>query len=513
MPGKRITMRKIREVLRLRWQCRLSFRQISRSCGIGLGTAMDYERRARAAGLSWEQASALGDDDLEGRLFPVRRGGAGSKAPLPDWSEVHAEKKRKGVTLALLWQEYKGQYPDGLQYSRYCDLYREWKGQLDVCMRQEHRAGERMFIDYCGQTVDVVDRRTGEVREAQVFVAVLGASSYTYSEATWSQGLEDWISSHCRAFEFFDGVSELLVPDNLKSGVDKACRYEPDLNPTYADLAGHYGTAVMPARVRKPRDKAKAESGVLQVTRWILAALRKRRFFSLGELNEAIWKLLDDLNSRPLKALKVSRKELFETLERPVLKPLPSQRFEYGVWTKARVAPDYHVEVDGRFYSVPYQLVKKQIDVRATAVTVECFFKSKRVAAHRRGLRKGCHTTIPEHMPKAHQAYLEWTPQRLVRWAESIGSCTAQVVAEIMTSRPHPQQGFRSCLGLLRLGKSFGNDRLEAACERALAIRSASYKSVKSILKNNLDQQPLLLTPAEPEVIDHDNIRGPRYFQ
>ena len=514
MPAKRISMRKIREVLRQRWESKLTFRQIGRGCSISPGTAMDYERRARAAKLTWTKVEEMDDQKLEELLFPLPPSSSSEQQPvLPDWSEIHRERKRKGVTLVLLWQEYKARFPEGVQYSRFCDMYREWRGQLEVCMRQEHRAGEKTFVDYCGQTANIVDRQTGEVREAQVFVAVLGASNYTYAEASWSQGLEDWISSHCRAFEFFGGVSELVVPDNLKSGVQKACRYEPDLNPTYNEMAKHYSTVIIPARVRKPRDKAKVEQGVLQTERWILAVLRNQTFFSLDELNSAIRRSLNKLNSKPLKKLKVSRMELFKKLDQPALKSMPKQRYEYAEWKKAKVAPDYHVEVDRHYYSVPYQLIKKEIDIRASASIIECFFKNKRVAAHSRNRRKGGHTTIPEHMPKPHQEYLEWTPQRLINWADKIGGFTSAVVNAVMSSRPHPQQGFRSCLGILRLGKRYGKDRLEAACERAMTIKSASYKSVKSILENNLDQQPLLIPPPQAPVIRHDNIRGPEYFK
>ena len=506
-------MRKIREVLRLRWDCQLSYQAIGSSCNIAAGTAADYVRRAEAASLTWKKAKQLGDDKLEKLLFPPPADKAGKKRPLPDWTYVHTELSKKGVTRALLWQEYKEQHQEaGLEYSRFCDLYREWRGHLDVSMRQDHRAGERMFVDYSGLTIEVVDPETGEIKQAEVFVAVLGASNYTYAEATWGQGLEDWISSHCRAFEYVGGVSEIVVPDNLKSGVTKACRYEPDLNPTYHEMAKHYGTAVIPARVRKPKDKAKVENAVQQVQRWVLAPLRNRMLLGLGETNREIRERLKVLNRKPMKVLGVSRQELHEKVERPALKALPSQRYELALWSKARVAPDYHIEVDKHYYSVPYRLLKKELDVRVTATTVEVFFKNNSVAAHRRSYRKGQHTTVPEHMPRAHREYVEWTPQRLIRWSESIGMATAQVVKEILSSRPHPQQGYRSCFGLLRLGKSYGNDRLEAACERAMHIGSASYKSVKSILKQNLDQQLLLLPPEVPS-IEHDNIRGPDYFR
>jgi transposase len=505
-------MRKIKEILRLKLECGLSCRQISRSCSVGHGTVWDYLSRARAAGLSWEQVQAMGEVELERKVFPPPASMHCAGRPLPDWVEVHRELRRKGVTLALLWQEYKERLPEGLQYSRFCDLYREWKGQLSVTMRQEHRAGEKTFVDYCGPTVDIVDASTGEVRPASIFVAVLGASSYTYAEATMGQGLAEWIGAHVRAFEFLGGVSELVIPDNPKTGVLRACRYEPDLNPTYQEMARHYGAAVIPARPRKPRDKAKVESGVLVVERWILARLRNRTFFSVAELNQAIRGLLEDLNARPMRVIKVSRRELFESLDKPALKALPPERFEFATWGKARVNIDYHVEIEGHYYSVPYQLVRKEVDIRVSAATVECFFKGQRVAAHGRSFVKGRHTTLAEHMPKAHRAQAEWTPERLVRWASQTGESTAALVAAIMGSRAHPQQGFRPCLGLLRLGKRYGNDRLEAACARALVVQAISYRSVKSILEHGLDARPLA-APVTAEVIDHCNIRGAEYYR
>lgn len=513
MPRLRTSMRKIREVLRLKWKLGLSHRQVKRSVRIGYGTVCDYLLRAKIEGLSWEQVEGLSDAALEARLFPgpQARQGADQRA-LPDWPAVHGELKKKGVTLSLLWQEYRERHGDGYGRSRFCQLYRIWEGRLDVCLRQDHKAGERLFVDYAGQTVGVVDRASGEVREAQIFVAVLGASSYTYAEATWSQDLKDWIGSHVRTFEALGGVSELVVPDNLKSGVTRPCRYEPEVNRTYAELARHYGVAVVPARVRKPRDKAKVEAGVLQVERWVLARLRNQRFFSLPELNACIAKLLAELNDRPLKVLGVSRRQLYEQIDRPALGALPRQPYELAEWKKVRVAPDYHVEFEGHYYSVAYRLIKKQLDLRATARTVEVFDQGKRVAAHRRDGRRGQHSTLAEHMPKAHQAYLEWTPARLIRWAEKTGRATAELVEQILLSRSHPQQGFRSCLGLLRLGKGYGAERLEAACRRALAIRGLSYQSVKSILKSGLDQEPLPET-LETAAIEHGNLRGADYYR
>lgn len=512
MSGKRLSMRSIKEVLRLRWTCGLSDRQIAKSCSIARSTVGEYLRRAEKAGLNWPLPEGIDDSQLDALLFPVAPlVSSGAPRVMPDWTQIRKELKKKGVTLFLLWEEYKETYPDGYQYSWFCEQYQKWIGKLDLVMRQDHRAGEKMFVDYAGQTVPIVDRCTGEVHEAQIFIAVLGASNYTYAEATWSQSLPDWIHSHVRALAFMQGVPELVIPDNLKSGVTKASRYEPDLNPTYQEVATHYGFAIIPTRVCKPRDKAKVEVGVQVVERWILARLRHFTFFSLHELNTHIQGLLSKLNHRPFRKLPGSRRSLYESLDRPALRPLPTQPYVYAEWKKARVHIDYHIEVEGHYYSVPYQLVKEQVDVRLTAETIEVFHKSRRVTSHRRSKIKGQHTTIEQHMPKPHQHYAEWTPERLVRWAGKNGAATQKLIETILASRPHPQQGFRPCLGIMSLEKTFGAQRLENACQRALAIGGTSYRSVHAILKNGLDQQPLPLRSKSP-VLYHPNIRGPKYY-
>jgi transposase len=505
-------MRKIKEVLRLKWAQGLSNRQIAKTCGIARPTVGEYLRRATEAGLAWPLPPDLDEAALERQLFPPPPSLPAQARGVPDWALVHQELKRKGVTLFLLWQEYRETHPEGYQYSWFCDHYRAWQGKLDVVMRQDHRAGEKLFVDYAGQTMPVVDRGTGEIREAEIFVAVLGASNYTYAEATWTQGLPDWIGSHRRAFAFLGGVPELVVPDNLRAGVSKAHRYEPDLNPTYQDMASHYGVAVLPARVRRPRDKAKVEAGVLLIERWILAALRRRTFFSLAELNAAIAGLLEKLNARPFKKLPGCRRAHFEALDRPALNPLPAAPYEYAEWKKARVHIDYHVAVEGHYYSVPHALIKRQLDVRITQNTLECFYRGNRVASHRRSQQKGRHTTVPAHMPESHRQAGEWTPQRLSNWAAKTGPATEKLITTVLTSRKHPQQAYRSCLGILRLGKAYGDVRLEAACRRALILGSHSYKSIESILKHRLDDKPLAEQQelALPE--DHDNIRGPSYY-
>jgi transposase len=472
----------------------------------------EYLRRAKGTGLSWPLPAELDDAQLERKLFPPPVAIPSDQRAVPDWSVVNQEFRRKGVTLQLLWDEYKEANPEGFQYSWFCDSYRRWLGKVDVVMRQTHRAGEKLFVDYAGQTVPVIDRVSGEVVDAQIFVAVLGASNFTYAEATWTQALPDWIGSHVRAFSYFGSLPEIVVPDNLKSGVHLAHRYEPELNPTYAEMGQHYGVAIIPTRSAKPRDKAKVENGVLVVERWILARLRNRQFFSLNELNAAIAELLEALNSRPFKKLPGCRKSLFDSLDRPAMQPLPATPYEYAEWKKVRVNIDYHVAIDKHYYSVPYQLVKQQLDARVTATTVELLHKGKRVASHRRAYQPGRHTTVNVHMPKAHREYAEWTPERLVRWASETGPATAKLVEAILTSRPHPQHGFRACLGIMRLGKSYTTPRLEAASRRALAIGSCSYKSVESILKNGLDRKPLPPTTIDTPAIEHHNLRGSDYY-
>lgn len=512
MAGERLSMRKIKEVLRLKWEHSLSARKIAQSCSIARSTVSEYLIRAEQAGLLWPLPPELDDAALEKLLFPSAPSLPEPKRQMPDMEYLHRERKKKHVTLQLLWYEYKQQNPDGYQYSQFCELYQQWGRTLDVCLRQEHRAGEKLFVDYAGQTVPVRDPETGESRPAYLFVATLGASNYTFAEASLTQDLPSWIQSHAHAFEFFGGVPEILVPDNLKTGVTHPCRYEPDLNPTYQDLAEHYGTVVIPARSGKPKDKAKVESAVLVAERWILAALRNHTFFSLAELNEAIWEKLADLNGRPFQKLTGSRKSLFDSFDGPALKPLPPSPYEYAEWKKARVNIDYHIEVDHHCYSVPYQLARQQVDVRLTKSTVEILFKNRRVASHPRSHRKGGFTTLPEHMAKAHQKYLEWTPSRIIRWAGQIGPQTEGLITHILESKRHPQQGFRSCLGILRLAKRYSPERLEAACGRALKIRGYFYKSIESILKNRLDLQNWSAETESPPLF-HPNIRGKEFYQ
>jgi transposase len=508
-------MQKIKTILRLA-SLGLSQRQIATSCQVGQATVSDYLRMAAQAGLQWPAIADWDDDRIQATLVPTSTPAPQwRKTDDPDYATMRSElQKHKHLTLQLLWQEYREQHPNGYGYSRYCGLYRDWVKRLDVVLRHEHRAGEKLFVDFAGDTIPVQDPQSGEVRPAAIFVAVLGASSYTYAEATWTQGLADWIGAHLRAFEFINGVPEILVPDNLKSAVTRPCRYDPDLNRTYEEMAAHYGVAVVPARRLKPRDKAKVEAGVLLVERWIVAALRKHRFFSLAEVNKAVAGLLPVLNNKPFRKLPGTRRSLFDCVDKPALRALPPERYQYGDWLTARVNIDYHITVEGHFYSVPYQLTHEQVEVRLSADTIEVFHKGVRVASHLRSRVPNKATTVAEHRPKAHQRYLEWTPSRIVEWGSKIGPVTAELLDRIIASKPHPEQGFRTCLGVIRLGEIYGKPRLEAIAQRALQNQVYKYRSIESMLKCKLDALPANDLP-EPErpTIDHPNIRGPKYYE
>jgi transposase len=507
-------MRQVREILRLKYEQRLAHRAIARACGVGLGTVSEYCRRAQQAGVTWPLPPEWDDAQLEARLFQRVGDVVGVPRPRPDMAWVHQELKRPGVTLQRLHLEYLEHHAaDGYRYSQFCRHYHDWARTLAPPMRQVHRAGEKAFVDFSGQRPVIVDIATGELVPVELFVGVLGASSYVYAEACPAQDLPSWITAHVRMVEAWGGAPALFVPDNLKSGVTQPCRYEPVINRTYLEFAEHYGAAVVPARAGHPRDKAVVEASVLVVQRWILAALRHRRFFSLAELNAAIWDLLAGLNARPLRRLGVSRRALFEQLDRPLLRPLPTTRYEVAEWRDARVNIDYHVAVEHNYYSVPSQLVHQRIEVRLTATIVELFLKGRRVASHRRRHGRGEYATDPAHMPHGHRAHAEWTPSRLVSWAATTGPATAELVTAILAAKPHPEQGYRACLGLMRLGTAHGPARLEAAAARALWLGAPSYRTVQNILASGLDQVPLAAGPAPaPALPVHPNIRGSAYY-
>ena len=504
-------MRKIREVLRLRFAQGLSQRAIGRSLGISTGVVNACLSRARSAGVGWPLPEGLDDTALEALLYPPPPEVAREQRPVPDWAAVHRELRRPNVTLALLWEEYRagpgGQ--DGFGYSWFCELYRAWVGRLQPTLRQVHPAGERVFVDFAGHMMEVIDAATGEIRRAEVFVAVLGASSYTYAQATWTQSLPDWIGAHVAMLSFFGGVPRQIVSDNLRAGITRACFYEPQVNRTYAEFAAHYGTAIIPARPYKPRDKAKVEVGVQVVQRWILARLRHRRFFSLAELNSAIRALLGQLNDRPMRGWGTTRRALYQQVDRPALQQLPPTHYEYAEWKRCRVNLDYHVEIERHYYSVPFQLLRQTVEARITAKSVEIFHRGKLVATHLRSLRRHRPSTVPDHMPSAHRRYRDWTHERIRREAAAIGDDAVMLIDLILRSRPHPEQGFRSCIGILRLEKRYGAERLDAACARALALGTRSYTSVAAILNN---RQDLKRAKTEVPSLFHENIRGPGYY-
>jgi len=511
MPAKReLTMRQLRQMLRLHHEG-MGARAIGRTLGVARSTVQDNLLRAAEAGLAWPLAPELADAELEQRLFA--RSGVKSgfrRRAEPDWTAFARELKRPGVNLMVLWEEYRAADPDGYGYSRFCDLYREFERRLSPVMRQHHVAGDKGFVDYSGKKLGIVDPVTGEVRAAEIFIAVLGASSYTYAEATWTQTLPDWIEAHGRMFRFFGGVPRLLVPDNLKSGVNKASFYDPEINRSYAMMAAHYGVGILPARPYRPRDKAKVEAGVRFAQSYILGRLRHQTFFSLAEANRAIALVLERMNGHVMRRLGLSRSDLFASVERGALRSLPATDYEFAEWRLARVGLDYHVEVHDFYYSVPHALIRAQVDVRITSRTIEVFHRAKRVAAHQRRYGGPRHGTDPEHMPSAHRRYAEWSPARFQRWARSIGPNTEGLIVALLANRPHPEQGFRTCLGVLRLFRGLDPARAEAVAARALAIGALTYKSVASILNNNLDRvsQPIESTTVSA----HPNIRGPGYF-
>jgi transposase len=514
MATERLSMRQTREILRQKWSLGRTHREVAQSLGISSGAVGTTVLRGRAAGLDWAQVDALSDEALQARVYGPPTPPTHHRA-VPDCAYLHAERRKPGVTLELLHLEYLEQQPDGYRYTQFCEVYRRWLQRRGLSMRQVHRAGAKLFVDYAGQKPTIVDATTGEVIAVELFVAALGASNYTYAEATRTQQVPDWVASHQRAFQFFGGVTEAVVPDQLKSGVVVPCRYEPGVQRTYDEFAQHYGTVILPARPAKPRDKAKIEVAVQIAERWILARLRHETFFSLAALNTRIAELLTDLNARPMRLYRASRRELFERLDQPALRPLPAEAFVYSDWKiGARVNIDYHIELHGHYYSVPYALLHEHVDACLTATTVEIFHRGQRVAAHPRSPVRGHHTTDPAHMPKAHQHHLEWSPSRLIDWARTIGPQTAALAQAILADRPHPEQGYRSCLGILRLAKRYSAERLEAACTRAVAVDARSYRHVDSILKHGLDRLApavasvqLTLTPV------HEHLRGRDYYQ
>jgi transposase len=505
-------MRKVREVLRLHHALGVSVRRIAVTIGVSRSTIAEYLRRAAVIGITWPVPEGMDDGELERRLFTAPTFDEGLARAKPDWNHIHKELKRRSVTLLLLWEEYRGAHPDGYGYSRFCDLYRGWCETISPTMRQAHGPAEKLFVDFAGDTVAVFDSANGIERRAHIFVAVLGASNYTFAEARWSEGLADWIGAHVSVLHKIGGVPYAIVCDNLKAGVTTTCRYEPGINRTYQEMAEHYGTAILPARPRKPRDKAKVEVAVQIVQRFVLARLRNQRFFSLHELNVAIREAVGDLNAKIMRKIGASRDELFAEIDRPALKPFPVAPYQFAEWKKCRVAPDYHVEIADHFYSVPSRLIRQELEARITDTTIEILHRGTRVASHVRSHARNRHTTIPEHMPSSHRRYAYWTPERMKQEATKIGPATIALVEAIMKAKPHPEQGFRACLGIVRLVRSFGAPRVEAACQRGNDIGATTYGSIKSILDNGLDKAYANEKSPDAAPIQHGNIRGTGYY-
>lgn len=502
-------MRRIKETLRLSFDGKMNQSQVSRALSLARSTVQDYLKRFSQQGMRWEDVVHLSDEELGRLLFPKETDKP--RRAMLDFDYIHNELKRPGVTLQLLWEEYISGQPDGYRYSQFCKYYRKWQKKLKTWMRQIHVGGEKVFADYSGKKPFIIISHTGEVKHLELFVMSWGASHYLYAEAQPSQELVHWIMGHVRAFEYFGCVPRLVVPDNLKAAVSKACVYDPDVNRSYTELADHYGFGVLPARPGKPKDKAKVETGVQIVQRWILARLRNRIYHSVADLNLAIRELLEEANSRPMQRLGRSRKELFLAVDKPHANPLPASRYVFSRWITASCGFDYHIQVEKHYYSVPYQYYGTQFDVRFNERVVEIFVNRRRIALHQRNLKEYGYTTNEEHLPPKHRGYLQWTPARLINWGCKIGFHTGQLVKAILASKRYPEQGFRPARAVLQLGQSFGNDRLEKAAEIALQHNRIRVREIKEILKKAMNRQPDELDQGTVQNIT--NIRGADYFK
>lgn len=503
-------MSKAREILRLRWVLGRSVRETSRATGHSAGAVSAADSRARRVGLDWPAIEALTDDELERRLYGGPKHTRGPSRPTPDPSAMHQELRRVGVTLELLHIEYLREHPDGYRYTAFCEVYRRWLSRRGLTMRQHHKAGERAFVDYSGKKPCIIDPSTGELVDVELFVAVLGASNLTYAEATRTQTVVDFVCSHVRAFEYFGGAPKVTVPDQLRSAVRVPSRYEPTIARTYAELGRHYGTAIVPARPGKPRDKAKVEVAVQIAQRWIVARIRNETFFSLETLNLRIAELLEELNARPMRSLgNVSRRDLFERVEREALMALPEDRFVVSEWKRATVNGDYHVSLFEHFYSVPYTLVRAEVESRVTATTVEIFHRGERVATHARSHVRFRFTTLPAHMPEAHRRHFAGG-DAVIAWGMTIGPMTEAMVRRILDANPIREHGWRSAKGLQRLAQKYPPARIEAACHHAMHFGARSYKPIEQLLKLGREQLPVSSSANEP--ITHENVRGSKYF-
>lgn len=507
MPKPRMALRMIKDVLRSKWEAGLSHAQTAAALRISKGAVAKYLGLAEAAGLTWEAVSAMEEAQIEAALLP--KAAAAGRFAEPDWGRVHAELSRKGVTLMLLWEEYAAAHPGRRtwRYTQFCAHYKAFAASLKRSMRQHRRAGEKLFIDFAGSSVAL----SGGSR-AQVFVASMGASGYTFACAAASQKLEDWVGCMVRALEFYGGVPQLIVPDCPRALVTLPDRYEPRVHDSVLDFARHYGTSVLPARPRKPQDKASAESAVQVVTRWILARLRHQRFDGVAEADTAIGALLHSLNHRPFQKLPGCRASAFAELDRPALSALPAKRYELARFKAVKVHIDYHVEIDAHRYSVPHALVGQALEARITAHGIELLLRGQRVAAHARSRQRGGFTTVEAHMPAAHRAHREWTPSRLVAWGQRIGPCAGEAVTRLLAQNRHPEHGYRACLGLLGLARRYGEERLEAACARALALGSFKYRHIRDLLASGRDRLPAGSAEPSWSSPEHEHVRGPDYF-
>jgi len=509
MAKRKLTMRKIKEIIRLKKELGLSDRQVARSLKISHSTVPSYLKRIEVSGLEWSAIKEMSEEEIMTKLFPDKQKRKQQRSE-PDWQKVDKELSKKGVTRMLVWQEYLEENPEGYSYSQFCELYSRWvKKQDKPVLRQPAKAGEKVQVDYAGLTMQIIDPHTGEIHKAEIFVGVIGASGLIYTEAHWNQSLAHWTQAHVRMFNFFGGVPEIIIPDNLKAGVTSPCYYEPDTNPTYHELAEHYGVAVIPARVRRPRDKGLAENAVLQVERWVLAPLRNQKFFSLYDLNQAMRELLKRLNQRKRSDNGYSRQELFEELDKPELRPLPERPFEYTEVKYAKVHIDYHVTYKKHHYSVPYAYCRKKVLIRATEHILEIYHQYRRIASHPRYDKYG-YSTLKEHMPDNHRWYLEWSPDRFLKWAGKYGESTQALISLVLNSRRHPQQAYRSCLGIMKLGETHSAERLEQSCDLALKMETYSYKAIKNILKNKMGMLDEEISQKEP--VSHKHVRGKNYY-
>lgn len=508
--GAGLPMIKFREILRLH-DLGLNTSEISRSCVVARSTVRDYVQRATRQSLHYDQLEQLSDSEIHQLLGKGRK--PSKEQSSIDYEEIHRELQHKGVTLALLWMEKKEQGELTYSYSGFCRRYRQWKKHQNLSMRQVYKGGDKLFVDFCGVTVPIVHPKSGKVVKAQIFVATLGASNYSYAEAVESQTLKNWIGCHQRALNFFGGVPCAIIPDNLKAGVKSACRYEPDINRVYQEFATHYGVAVIPARPKAPRDKAKVENAVQQVERQVLAPVRHETFTSFTKLNEVIQQKLSGLNHRTMKDYGLSRREMFEKVDEPELKPLPSQPFEFAEWRQARVNLDYHIEVERHYYSVPYEYVRKRVMVKISESLVQIFHDNQQIACHERSRIRFQHSTQEGHMPPEHWAYKMQSKAKFLAWAQQIGPATHQQVEAIFNKKSYDEQAFRSIRGVQDLNTCHGSERLEAACRRANALGIVGQHSLRSMLKHQLEFDPLPDERTNVVPIHHANLRGQTYYQ